>query len=244
MTVFTPIKQRRVYVQIVEQIIDLIKRDEFPPGSQLPSERDLAQRLDVSRASLREALSALQILGLVETRSGQGTFICQGKVSPFLRFDASWLYEDIESPFAIIQARKAVEPAIAAVAAAQRSDGSLKHVGEILDLVDADLDDVHIFCEGDRKFHLAIAEATENSVLTAMMSIVHELMGQRLWVALIRDTTFNTPGRLQEAAHEHRRIYEAVEAQDAQAAAARMREHLDTVERSTIEGELVPSASS
>ena len=243
MAVFTPVKRQRVYAQIVEQVIDLIKRDEFPEGSQLPPERDLAQRLGVSRASLREALSALQILGLVETRSGQGTFVCAGNVSPFLRFDASWLYEDVESPFAILQARKAVEPAIAALAASLRSDRSLKHVAEILDLVDADLEDVHIFCEGDRKFHLALAQVTENPVLIAMMSIVHELMGQKLWAALIRDTTFGTPGRLQEAAREHRRVYEAVKARDAQAAAARMREHLDMVERSTIEGELVPSVS-
>ncbi|HUT15607.1 MAG TPA: FadR/GntR family transcriptional regulator [Anaerolineae bacterium] len=240
MTVFTPIKQQRVFVQIVEQIIDLIRRDEFPPGSQLPPERDLAQRLDVSRASLREALSALQILGLVETRSGQGTFVNPGDPSPLLRLTASWLYEDEESPFAILEARKAVEPAIAALAATQRSDTSLEHLREILDLVDADLDDVPLFCEGDRKFHLALAEATENPVLIAMMSILHELMGQRLWVALIRDTTCGTPGRLQSGTHEHRAIYEAVEARDAEAAATRMREHLALVERAAIEGELAP----
>ena len=243
MSVFTPIKLKRVYAQIVEQIIDLIKRGEFPAGAQSPPERDLAQRLGVSRASVREALTALQILGLVETKSGQGTFVHPGNLSPLLGLKASWLYEDLESPFAILQAREAVEPDIAALASTQRSEASLEHLREILDLVDAGLEDVELFCEGDRKFHLALAEATENPVLIAMMSIVHELMGQRLWKALIRYTTLGVPGRLQSGTREHRAIFEAVEARDAETAAARMREHLARVEQASIEGELVQGAS-
>ena len=237
---FTPIKAKRVYTQIVDQIIDLIRRGEFPDGAQLPPERELAEQLGVSRASLREALSALQILGLVETKPGQGTFICAEKIPSLLQFDASWLYEDEESPFAILQARKTVEPHIAALAARQRSDAALRRLEEILDSVEADLSDRNIFSEGDRKFHKAIAEATGNPVLLSMMWIVYELMGQKLWLAL-RDSTLTTAGRLQEYAVQHRRIYEAIKAQDEKAAAARMREHLESVERLMIEAELVPS---
>ena len=242
--VFTPIKAQRVYTQIVDQIMDLIRRGEFPDGAQLPPERDLAEQLGVSRASLREALSALQILGLVETKPGQGTFICAEKILSLLRFDTSWLYEDEESPFAILQARKTVEPHIAALAATQRSDASLKRLEEILDSVEADPSDRNLFSEGDRKFHKAIAEATENPVLIGMMSVVYELMGQKLWLALMMDSTLATPGRLQEALVEHRRIYEAIKAQDEKAAAARMSEHLESVERLMIEAELVPSIKS
>lgn len=158
-----------------------------------------------------------------------------------LRFDASWLYEGEESPFAILQARKTVEPPIAALAARQRSDAALKLLEEILNSVEADLSDRNIFSEGDRKFHKAIAEATGNPVLLSMMSVVYELMGQKLWLALIMDSTLATPGRLQEAAVEHRGIYEAIKAQNEKAAAARMREHLESVERLMIEAELVPS---
>lgn len=77
--VFAPIKAKRVYMQIVDQIMDLIRRGEFPDGAQLPPERDLAEQLGVSQASFREALNALRILGLVEAKPGQGTFICAEK---------------------------------------------------------------------------------------------------------------------------------------------------------------------
>ncbi len=238
---FTPIQARRVYAQIVNQIVDLIRKGEFPNGTRLPPERDLAEQLGVSRASLREALSALQILGLVETRPGQGSFVCAGKVPSLLQFDTSWLYEEEESPFAILQARKTVEPYIAALAAHQRSEESLKRLDEILDSVEADPYDHTIFTEGDRKFHKAIAEATGNPVLVSMMSIVHELMGHKLWLTLMMSSTLATKGRVQEALAEHRKVYEAIKAQDEKAAAARMREHLESVERHMLEAELVPS---
>lgn len=239
--VFTPVKTQRVYTQIVDQIIDLIRAGEFPNGTQLPPERDLAEQLGVSRASLREALSALQILGLVETKPGQGTFVCAEKIPTLLQVEASWLYEEEESPFAILQARKAVEPHIAALAATQRSNASLKRLDEILNSVEADPSDRIIFTEGDRKFHKAIAEATGNPVLVSMMSIVYELMGHKLWLTLMMDSTLATAGRVQEALVEHRRIYEAIKAQNETAAAARMSEHLERVGRLMMEAELVPS---
>jgi GntR family transcriptional repressor for pyruvate dehydrogenase complex len=241
MDVFIPIRPKRLYAQIVEQIVDLTKRGEFPAGAQLPPERELAQRLGTSRASLREALTVLQILGLVETESGQGTLVSSERVSPFLRFDTSWLYYDEESPFDILQARKTLEHPIAALAARQRCSAALKYVGEIQDLVDTDPGDRHVFNEGDRRLHLAIAEIAGHHVLLRMMWIVYELMGQKLWLSL-RDSTLTTPERLQEYGAQHRRIYEAIKAQDGQAAAARMREHLDSVEQLMIEAELVPDS--
>ncbi len=242
MTTFTPIKTQRVYMRIVGQIIDLVRRGEFPPGSQLPPERDLAEQLAVSRASLREALSALQLLGLVETRSGQGTFVCTEAPATLLRLDASLLYQDLESPFAILQARKVVEPSIAAFAARQRSDEALQRLKGIQDLVESDPPGQYLSSEGDRRFHLAVAEATENPVLVSMMSIVYELMGQKPWL-MLRNATAAAPERLQQYAGQHRRICEAIKAQDEKAAAARMKEHLESVERFMIEVELVPSTT-
>lgn len=239
MTGFTPIKTQRVYVQIVDQILDLLRKGEFRPGSQLPPERDLAEQLEVSRASLREALSALQLLGLVETRSGQGTFVSTRADSTLLRLDASLVYQDLESPFTILQARKAVEPPIAALAAQQRSGEALQRLKEIQDL--AGSDSLGLSGEGDRRFHLAIAEATQNPVLVHMMSIVYELMGQRLWL-LLRDATASAAGKLHEYARQHQGIYESIANQDGSAAATRMREHLESVEQFMIEVELVPAS--
>lgn len=239
--VFTPVKTQRVYMHIADQIKDLIRRGVFPEGSQLPPERELAEQLEVSRASLREALSALQILGLVESRPGQGTFISTGASSTLLGMDSSWLYQDLESPFTILQARKAIEPSLAALAAQQRSEASLKHLQEILDLVGDYPSEPRVFYEGDRNFHLAIAEATENPVLLRMMSIIHELMGQKLWLTLMMDSTLATPGRLQQAVLEHLGVYKAIKAQDAASAATRMKEHLNMVEKLMIEADLARS---
>jgi GntR family transcriptional repressor for pyruvate dehydrogenase complex len=239
MTGFTPIKTQRVYMQIVDQILDMLRKGEFHPGSQLPPERDLSEQLKVSRASLREALSALQLLGLIETRSGQGTFVSNKADSTLLRLDASLVYQDLESPFAILQARKAVEPSIAALAARQRSSETLQRLKEIQHL--AESDSLGLSSEVDRRFHLAIAEATQNPVLVHMMSVVYELMGQRLWL-LLRDATAAAPGKLHQYAEHHRAIYEAIARQDEAAAATRMQEHLENVERFMIEVELVPAA--
>lgn len=234
---FTPIKSHRAYAQVVEQIIDLVKKGVFPPGSQLPSERELAERLAISRATLREALSALQMLGLVETKHGQGTFVSAEKLSPGIRFDASWLYDE-ESPFTLLQARKAVEPPIAALAATQRTEDDLSRLREIQGYVQSDPQDLRRFSQGDRKFHLAIAQATGNPVLIGIMSFVHELMGQELWQRLMMATSFATVGRWQQAADEHWGLYEAIKGRDGALAAERMRRHLARVEEVMIEADL------
>jgi GntR family transcriptional regulator, transcriptional repressor for pyruvate dehydrogenase complex len=239
MSLFTPVKSQRLYEQIVDQIIDLIQQQEFSPGSQLPPERDLAQQLQVSRASLREALTALQMMGLVETRSGQGTFVSDGAASAFLRFDPSWLYEGEESPFAILQARKVVEPPIAAFATRHCSEDDLDRVRGIQGLVDAEKLDRQVFSEGDRKFHLTIAEISGNPVLATMMSIVYELMGQKLWLSL-RDATLSSMERVQEYADQHWAIYKAIESRDPDGAYNAMKVHLETVEQFMVDSDMVP----
>jgi GntR family transcriptional repressor for pyruvate dehydrogenase complex len=237
MNAFTPVRSRRVYTQIVEQIVDLIKGGEFPVGRQLPTERDLARRLGVGRASVREALSALQILGLVETKHGQGTFVCAKEESPVLQTEASWIYSE-ESPFDIIHARLTIEPSIAALAARRRSETAVKHMEELLERVQADLYGMYVFSEGDRDFHSAIAEATGNSVIAAVMSGIRELMGQKMWRTLMTDTSFATPGRLQQGMGEHREIVEAIRLGNSELAAERMTRHLQRVEQVMAEAEL------
>jgi len=239
MSLFTPVKPQRLYEQIVDQIIDLIAQGEFPAGSQLPPERELAQQLQVSRASLREALTVLQMMGLVETRSGHGTFVSDRNSSPLLSFDYSWFYEAEESPFAILQARAVVEPSIAAFAAEHRSNEDLKRIEEIQRLVDVDKFDRQVFSEGDRKFHLAIAEISGNAVLVKMMSIVYELMGQKLW-SFMRDVTLTSDERLEEYTRQHWWVYKAIEARDPDGAYHAMVAHLNSVEQFMVESDMVP----
>jgi DNA-binding FadR family transcriptional regulator len=235
-----PVKQQKVYNQIVNQFIGLIERGEFLPGMQLPAERELAKYLSVSRASLREALTVLQMMGFVKTVSGQGTFICEKEEKNQPAF-SNPLTGD-ESPFAILQARKVIEPAIAALAATQRPDDALKIMSNILDRVLADhsrnqvVGDV--FSEGDREFHIEIARATGNSILIATQQMIHDLMGQKLWLALMRHSSIATPGRFEEAMVEHQGILEAIRSRESQLASSRAKAHLMRVEKIMQEAEL------
>ena len=237
----SPIKQQKVYIQIVNQFIELIEQGEFKQGMQLPPERELARYLGVSRASLREALTVLQILNLVETVSGQGTFIV-GKPGEALKNFLNNINIG-ESPFIIIQARKTIEPSIASLAANQHNEDAIKRIEEILEWIDSDHSEAHvlgdIFSEGDREFHLEIAKATGNPILVSIQEMFHSLMGQELWLTLMRHTSFSTPGRWEEAFREHRSIFEAIRQGDSRLAAQHMRSHLQRVEKVMIEAELI-----
>lgn len=236
-----PVKQQKVYSQIVDQFIGLIERGEFQPGMQLPAERELAKYLGVSRASLREALTVMQMMGLVKTVSGQGTFICEKEEKNEPAFSTPLTGD--ESPFAILQARKVIEPAIAALAAIQRQDDSLEKMNGILDRVLADhsrnqvVGDV--FSEGDREFHMEIARATGNTILIVTQQMIHDVMGQKLWLALMRHTSIATPGRFEEAMVEHQGILEAIRNRESQLASSRTKAHLTRVEKIMEQAELL-----
>jgi GntR family transcriptional regulator, transcriptional repressor for pyruvate dehydrogenase complex len=228
----TPIKQQKVYTQIVEQFILLIERGEFTPGLHLPPERELARQLGVSRASLRESLTVMQMMGLVETLSGQGTFISNKPKTAPLNYSMPNMGE---SPSIILQARKVFEPVIAALAATQRKQESLQKLADILAWVESDHSKEQVmgegFSEGDRQFHLEIACATGNPILISTEEMIHDLMGQQLWLALMRHTSFTTPGRFEEAMKEHHNILDAIRNRDAQLASIRVKAHLLRVEK-------------
>ncbi|MGB9668864.1 MAG: FadR/GntR family transcriptional regulator [Anaerolineales bacterium] len=241
----SPIKQQKVYLQIVNQFVDLIEQGEFKSGMQLPPERQLARYLGVSRSSLREALTVLQMLGLVETVSGEGTFIT-GKPGEAIKNYLNNVNVG-ESPFVIIQARKAIEPSIASLAATQRSESDLKRIADVLAWIESDHSEEHvlgdIFSEGDREFHLEIAKATANPIVISIQEMFHSLMGQELWLTLMRHTSFSTPGRWEEAFQEHRGIFDAIKQGDARAASHLMKNHLQRVEKIMIEADLISTAS-
>ena len=243
---FTQVKSRKVYVQVVEQIIDLIERGTFPPGTQMPPERDLARTLGISRASLREALTVLQLRGLVETRPGQGTVVSDGLGGAVGRASLGNLNEG-ESPFSILQARKALEPSVAYLAALRGSHAAIASLEHILDWVNHDPARVQVlsdvFSDGDRKFHLAIAVATQNPVLVRMQRIVHGLMGQTLWLTLMRRSSFGTPDRWRDATKEHRLLFEAIQDRQPELARQRAEAHLETVERIMVEADLSPESA-
>ena len=214
-TTFKPLQR---YEQIAERLADDIRSGALVPGERLPSERELARTLEVSRASVREALASLALQGVVETRHGAGTFVVGAPPANGTQHDAS--------PSAVLEARTALEPAVARLAAAraQRDETAEK----LLAAMEAEPVDIATWNASDRLFHRQLAAMTHNPVLLAFADHVASLMDQPLWQRL-RDDSIAEPGRTRIHVAEHRMIYEAIVAGDAEAAAFYSVQHINRV---------------
>jgi GntR family transcriptional repressor for pyruvate dehydrogenase complex len=163
------IEPRRLYRQIADQVRGLVERGEYQVGARLPPERDLALQLGVSRPSVREALIALEVEGLVEVRMGSGIYvlpIAEARARPV----------SAEGPLETIRARQLIESELAAYAAAHMKKAQIAGLRNAVALMQQEVDTGHTPTRGDRLFHLRIAEACENSVL---QRIVTELFDER-----------------------------------------------------------------
>jgi DNA-binding FadR family transcriptional regulator len=209
---------------IARAIRDDILRGRYRPGERLPSERELARALEVSRASVREALAALQLRGVVETRAGAGTFVtAEPPLSDAPAHDAS--------PSAVLEARAQLEPAIARLAAERAQPDAA--VENLLTAMEAALDPGDpaaraTWNASDRLFHRQLAAMTGNPVLLAFADHVAALMDEPLWQRL-RDDSIATPGRTRIHVAEHRMIYEAIVEGNAEAAAFYSAQHINRV---------------
>jgi DNA-binding FadR family transcriptional regulator len=208
----------RLYQQVANQIRQVIDQGGFAPGTRLPPERELALQLDVSRPSLREALIALEIEGRVEIRMGSGIYVCappSGSPEPLMLG---------ESPSELMQARSVLEGSIITLAVARATPQSLEQVKACLDAMRRDVRRGQSPLEADRRFHVAIAEMTGNSVLVRMVSELfdgrHGLISSRMSRQAENAHTWGV------ALHEHEAIYRALEARDPHEAAAAMFGHL------------------
>lgn len=216
------ISSKRLYRQIADQLAELVRRGEFKPGDRLPSERDLSQQFDVSRASVREALIALEIDGLIDVRVGLGVFV---NAAPAANSQAAALGEP--GPFEVLSARYLIEGETAALAARDGSAKDHARIRETLQLMTEEVRSSGVGLNADALFHLRIAEASGNS---ALVHLVHQLWSFR-YSAMFRklDEHFDSPERHHEAIAEHRKLVEAIERRDVEGARAAMVAHLDTV---------------
>lgn len=214
------IEPRRLYRQIAEQLRALIASGEFAVGSRLPAERELATQLGVSRPSVREALIALEVEGLVEVRVGSGVHVLAREPGP----QGAARVGNAFGPFEIIRARQVVEGELAAIAARTMSRGQVAALEDTLGVMQEDMRAGRIPIEGDRLFHVRIAEAAENGPL---MHVVGELFDERnnpLFAQLGHYFENETNWRC--AVVEHRAVLEAISARAPQRARAAMQEHL------------------
>ncbi|QBE64512.1 FadR/GntR family transcriptional regulator [Pseudoduganella lutea] len=216
----------RLYRVVADRIAQLIREEGIEPGARLPSERDLATRLAVSRASLREALIALELGGVIEVRGGSGVYVCE--VEP-----ENTVPEAGPGPFEVLSARRLIEAEVAAIAARVATDNAIDAILKAVEEMEAHHANKTTNEMADRNFHLAIARATGNGALVGTMDYLWNQRG-RLWHKLKEH--FQTEELRQETLKDHRRIFEAIAAHDPAAARRAMRSHLERVTRTFSRG--------
>jgi DNA-binding FadR family transcriptional regulator len=217
---FQSIEPRRLYRQIADQIRGLIKSGEFPIGARLPPERDLAKQLGVSRPSVREALIALEVEGLVEVRIGSGIYVTgSANGPPKAEQDAA------AGPFELLRARYVIEAECAALAARSAKKAQVQAIAQALDEMGRELSEGRAPLDGDRLFHLRIAEATGNGALVHVVRMLWEERTGPLYQQL--EHHYDSPGLWKSAIAEHRAVSDAIAAGDANAARAAMQRHLN-----------------
>lgn len=195
------------------------------PGSRLPSERDLALQLGVSRPSVREALIVLEIAGFVEVRMGSGIFVCSADTKLMLLPD-----ETVgPGPFELVAARRIIEGENCALAAYMADDASLDYIAETIEMMNTEFKETSKAFEADRLFHIRIAEATGNSALAHVVRDLWDLRRGPMYKQF--ESHFDTRKRHAQAIKEHGCIMSALRRRDAEGARTAMHDHLDAVKQ-------------
>jgi GntR family transcriptional repressor for pyruvate dehydrogenase complex len=215
-----PLSRPRLYEQVAEQITGWIDENGLKPGDRLPPERELATRLGVSRATVSQALVALEVIGVVAVRHGDGAVLTETrsstKIIDAIRAHATRLPE-------IIEARDALESKLASLAAQRRSDDDLARIDAALDEMARDIEAGGRGVEGDELFHAAITAAAHSSLLARMMAEISDLILET------RIESLSQPGRPRDSLKAHRKIADAIRAKDPRRAAEAMHDHVEMV---------------
>jgi len=229
---FRPIQAKKIYEEVVEQIRQLMENGTLKPGDKLLSERELAEKLQVSRASVREALRALEMMGFVEIKAGGGTFIKETSGDEIIQPLAMFLSIEKGSFFEIYEIRKIFEIASAHLAAQRATPVDLAKIEDNLEKMKAALtdDDSEKGEDSDAAFHFSIAEATQNGWLLRLLNTISDSFHKSISAA--RRQLYLTPGYPQILMDQHTKIFEAIRDRNSSLAQKVMLEHLNFAEAS------------
>lgn len=227
---FTPIKNTKVYEQVIEQIKDMIADGTLKKGDKLPSERDLAEQLGISRASIREAIRSLEIIGLIESKQGDGNFIRSS-------FENS-LFEPLSIMFMlneckleeIFELRKVIEIETAALAAKQVTDEELDYILELINKMrNSENEEERVTY--DTKFHYKIAQASRNFLIVNILNTVSTLMDS--FIKDARKIIISNKHK-DDIDFQHKKIWNALKNHNPGEAAEAMRKHMELINENLI----------
>lgn len=211
----------RLYQRVAEQLASVIAEGEYPPGSRLPAERKLAERFDVSRPTVREAIIALELAGCVEVRGGSGVYVSAESTNTLSSAEFA------VGPFDILEARIHVEGEAAELAAKRITDEEIAEIKDALEAMVQENEQEPICEKADNNFHMLIAKATKNEAIASACAHLWALRDNSPVSARILEKVRQSGSR--PRIEEHKHILDALERRDPAGAKAAMREHLSRV---------------
>lgn len=216
------LQRDRLYTQVADQIEQLIADESLHPGDKLPGEREMAERMGVSRTVVREAIRVLGVRGLVQVKTGCGTYVQEpsakdaaASIGRFLKLRQG------DAPFAHVhEVRSMIELETAGLAAERATDDDIGRLERTIEGMAAHRQDLDAYIKCDHAFHEGLAEATHNSLFNVLLGPISDLLHQVILVSV------QAPGALDVGLSHHRNILAQVQRRDPQAARQAMREHL------------------
>jgi GntR family transcriptional repressor for pyruvate dehydrogenase complex len=222
---FRSVRKTRVSEEIIEQVRDLIVSGRLRAGDRLPPEREFARTLRVGRSALREAIRAMESLGIVTTRPGQGSFVAHPATSQGHNPLTASLYEAWSTQRKLFEVRRLLEPGLAALAARRASGEQIEKLRTALRGQEAEIRGGGTGMKEDTTFHFLIAEATGNEVLLRIVDNLMDLLRKT------REESLQHRDRPAGSLTQHQAILKAIEARDSKAAERSMLEHVRAIER-------------
>lgn len=222
---------------LARDLFQRIRTGQYPYGTRIPAERNLAEELGTSRATIRQALAFLEGFDMLTKRVGSGTFVTwRGPVSPAAPevepAEKEPPLAEVVSPFEMNITRAIFEPEIARLAAIYMSYRDQTALGALLQQLDEIVTDAGRFAELERDFFMALCEGTHNALLIAMYRIMHDIRQQPQWY--VNKTRSLTPARIREAKQGLRSIYAALERRNIESAVECMRLYISTMQEELI----------
>lgn len=228
-----PVKRRKIYEEVVDRLEGMMLRGELKPGDAMPSERELMDSFQIGRTSVREALFALQKMGLITVRNGERAFVTRPSAERLVNELSGTVRHMLAHPDGLAefqQARTIVECALARNAAENATEEDLEELSRALEANRLAIGDPDLFTQTDLAFHYAIIKIAHNSIFTALHAAVYG------WLSDQRLTGLRREGADKSAFAGHLDVFTAIANHDADAADAAMHDHLAKVSENYLVG--------
>ena len=227
--IFIPVKPKRISEEIVKQLKSLIFSGKLRPGEKLPPERELAKSLNVSRVSLREALNALQGMGLIEIQQGNRTFVRPITTRSIYDPLVSFCKESPQNFLQVFEIRKILDIGSVSLAAERAEPKHITKLEIIVNQMEDDLKNNRLGAKPDLDFHLEIVKATQNQVYSHLATTVYDLLQEEMRIAW--GGIFNNAASKTALLEQHIKIIESIKSHDPKNARQAAREHLEFAEK-------------